>query len=423
MFGFLRILISFAASGVLAVAATANLDREIVLAPQGGATTEDLGVTRWQERAGARGADAAAFAGLGWAYIAKARRTLDAGFYKLAEKTADVIAAQFGVTVESRRLRAHALHNLHRFQEAEAVARPLAVETNAAADLALLSDALVEQGKIPEGVEALQRMVDLKPGVEAFSRIAQVRWLKGDVAGATEAMETAFRAVEQRETETQAWLLVRLAGFALQRGETGRALVLAEVANTRLPNYAPALLACGRALLAEKKYGEAIERLGRAEALLPLPEYQWWLADALAAAGRGEEAALVEQRLMKRGALEDPRTFSLFLATRRAAADVAVRLAAAELNERADIFSQDAVAWALFTSGEVAAADRSMRLALKEGTRDARLSLHAAEIVRAAGRTQEAREHLARAKAGMGTLLPSERVWLDAADRELLATN
>ena len=415
MLRFLRVLISFAASGVITAAATANLDREIVLAPHSGAAVEDAEIARWQERAGARGANVATFEGLGWAYSAKARRTLDAGFHKLAEKTADVIDAQFGATADSRRLRGHALHNLHRFREAEAVARQLVTATGSPADFALLSDALVEQGKIAEGAEALQRMVNLKPGVEAFSRIAQVRWLKGDLVGATAAMEMAFRSAGRDETETQAWLLTRLAGFALQAGETDHALALGEAANARLPDYAPALLATGRALLAQGKSIEAIARLIRAEALLPLPEYQWWLADALAGAGRSAEAALVEKRLMKHGASEDPRTFSLFLATRRVDADVALRLARAELHERADIFSQDAAAWALFASGAVAAADQAMGAALKEGTRDARLSLHAGVIARAAGRTAEARLHFAQAAGAVGTLLPSERTLLRLA--------
>ncbi len=401
--------------------AATNLDREIVLAPHSGAAAEDTEIARWQERAGAPGATVAMFERLGWAYIAKARRTLDAGFHKLTEKTADVIDAQFSATFDSRRLRGHALHNLHRFREAEAVARDLVKEEGSPADFALLSDALVEQGKIAEGVEALQRMVNLKPGVEAFSRMAHVRWLKGDLTGAAAAVEMALRASRADNSETHAWLLTRLAGYALQAGETDRALALAEEANTRLPDYAPALLAAGRALLVLDKSAEAIAQLIRAEALLPLPEYQWWLADALTVAGRKGEAALVEQRLMKHGATEDPRTFSLFLATRRTDIEGAQRLARAELHERADVFSQDAVAWALSTSGAVAEADEAMRAALKEGTRDARLSLHAGVIARAAGRAQEAREHLTRAQASAGTLLPSERDRLSAALRELVA--
>lgn len=421
MFRFLRLLILCSASVALGSAAATNLNLEIVLAPHSGAAAEDTEIARWQERAGAPGASAAMFERLGWAYVAKARRTLDAGFYKLAEKTADAMDAQFGASAEARVLRGHVLHNLHRFREAEAVARQLVAERGQPADFALLSDALIEQGKMTEGVAALQRMVDLRPGVEAFSRIAHVRWLKGDLGGATAAMETAWQASRADDAETRAWLLVRLAGYALQRGEPARAGELAEQAITLLPDYAPAMLASGRALLAQGKTAAAITRLARAEALNPLPEYQWWLADALAAAGRTADAAGVEERLVKRGATEDPRTFALFLATRRTDADRAVRLARAELGERADVFSHDALAWALFAQGDLAAADGAMRLALKEGTRDARLSLHAGEIARAAGRADEARLHFGHAGEAAGTLLPCERAALVAASGGLVA--
>ncbi|MEO6245759.1 MAG: tetratricopeptide repeat protein [Opitutaceae bacterium] len=413
------LFLSLAAAGLIAASPSFNLDRELVLAPQSGSTAEDKEIARWQEKSGAPGAAAAMFEHLGWAYVAKARRTLDAGFHKLAEKTADVIDAQFGSTPDSRRLRAHALHNLHRFHEAEIVARQLVAESGAPADFALLSDVLVEQGRIAEGVAALQRMVDLKPGVEAFARIAHVRWLKGDLGGAMEAMQTARRASRAENAETRAWLLTRLANFTLQQGDTDRALALTEEANAGLPEYAPALLAAARVRLAQGKTAEAIIRLTRAEALVPLPEYQWWLADALAAAGREPEAAEVEQRLMKRGASEDPRTFALFLATRRVEPAVAERLARTELSERSDVFSHDALAWALLAHGELAAADAEMRLALREGVPDARLALHAGLVARAVGRDDEAARHLANAESGAGTLLPSERARLRAACGEL----
>src|SRR5436309_1785819 len=77
-------------------AVAADLDREIIFAPQGGTAREDAEIARWQARAGAAAARVEDFERLGWAYVAKARRTLDAGYYKLAEKSADVATAQFG---------------------------------------------------------------------------------------------------------------------------------------------------------------------------------------------------------------------------------------------------------------------------------------------------------------------------------------
>src|SRR5258708_4700295 len=91
----------------------------IVLTPQSGTTLEDAEILRCQQRLLSNADQSGAWERLGWAYIAKARRTLDAGYYKLAEKTADAMDARFSPSVESRLLRGHIWHNLHRFREAE----------------------------------------------------------------------------------------------------------------------------------------------------------------------------------------------------------------------------------------------------------------------------------------------------------------
>jgi len=404
-----------------AVSFAAGFEREIILAPQAGAEREDVEIRRCQERVGAAGAKPEAFERLGWAFVAKARRTLDAGYYKLAEKTADAMDAQFGASAESRALRGGVLHNLHRFRETEALARQLVAERGAPEDFGLLSDALMEQGQLGEAVEVLQRMVNLKPGAAAYSRIAHVRWLKGDLHGAIAAMEMAARASRPEDGEPYAWMLARLSGFYLQAGEAMRALQLAEAAARRVAAFPPALLARGRALLALNETAAAIGALQRAAELNPLPEYQWWLADALRAAHRSDEAATVEAGLVARGEVSDPRTFALFLATRGRDSATAVRLAREELANRADVFTHDALAWALAANGELAAADGQMRAALAERTQDARLFFHAGVIARMRGARPEAEHFFAEATALAATLTPSERARLAAQAGAALA--
>lgn len=405
--------------------AAINFDEEIVLSPHAGTAPEDVEIRRWQERA--QGADATPhdFERLGWAYVTKARRTLDAGFYALALKTAEVAGQRYGAPAGLRTLRGHVLHNLHQFREAEVVARPLADERQSPPDLALLSDVLIEQGKIGEGIVILQRMVDVKPGPEAFARIAHVRWLKGDLAGAMAANIFALRATDCRELETRSWLLTRHSGFCLQIGETSRALELAEAALADATSYPPALLARGRALIALGKVADAIVPLRQAAGLQPLPECQWWLADALAATGQRDQAHAFERQLKERGASADPRSLALFLATRGEEIEKAVRLAKAELAGRADVFSHDAVAWALFANGDVNGADVHMRAALAEGTKDARLFLHAGEIAVAQGDRTRANSYFGAASACGATLTPSERALLDRrmSDSGDVATN
>ncbi|HEX2854999.1 MAG TPA: tetratricopeptide repeat protein [Opitutaceae bacterium] len=394
------------------VVTAAPLAEAIVLTPQGGTEREDLEISRWQERAREAGVKPEVFERLGWALVAKARRTLDAGYYKLAEKTADAMDARFGASAESRLLRGHVMHNLHRFAEAETVARGLVAERGSANDFALLSDAAMEQGKLAVAIEALQQMVNLHPGIEAYSRIAHVRWLKGDLPGAIEMMEAASRAGNPRGSETQAWTLSRISLYHLQAGDASRALVVAEAAVKQAASYPPALLARGRALLALGNKEDAVGALRRAAELNPLPEYHWWLADGLRAAGQADEAVKTETLLLDRGEAADPRTLALFLATRGQKADAAVRFARAEVAARADVFSYDALAWALAANDELDAADVAMHRALAERTQDARLFLHAGEIARRRGRAEEARKHFAAARPMAGTLTPSERALL-----------
>ena len=63
-------------------------------------------------------------------------------------------------------------------------------------DYGLLGDALMEQGRLAEAVAAYQRMVDLRPDLQSYSRVAHIRWLKGDLDGAIEVARLAARCRE-----------------------------------------------------------------------------------------------------------------------------------------------------------------------------------------------------------------------------------
>jgi tetratricopeptide (TPR) repeat protein len=165
----------------------------------------------------------------------------------------------------------------------------------------------------------------------------------------------------------------------------------------------------GRMLVADAKYSEAIELLKRAAQLNPLPEYQWALADALRIAGSTEEASHVEDDLMRRGEAGDPRTFALYLATRRERTEEAVDLARRELETRADVFTLDALAWSLAASGKNIEARSRITEALAEGTADARLFYHAGMIAALNSQKTEARQWLNKALSIKQMLMPSER--------------
>jgi hypothetical protein len=142
------------------------------------------------------------------------------------------------------------------------------------------------------------------------------------------------------------------------------------------------------------------------------------LADALRAVGDNAGAAAVEARLVAHGEAGDPRTYSLFLSTRHEDPSDAKRLAVAELSNRGDIFTEDALAWALDSSGDYAAADTAIQAALSAKTKDARLFLHAGDIALNRGNRESARNYFNEAQKYSATLTPSERALLDSRLRQ-----
>ncbi len=391
----------------------------IALAPHDGGSPLDERIRRSQEQVRTLTNGQPALEQLGWLFIAKARASFDPGFYTLAEQCALALDSRQPGGAEGLLLRGHALHSQHRFQAAEALARQLVAKRGLAFDHGLLGDILADVGRVDEAAGAYQAMIDLKPDPQGYARVAHLRWIKGDLDGALEAMRMAAGGASPRDAESAAWMHTQLARYLWQSGAPNEASSALRLALGFQTNYAPALLLRGRMLLADGKHADAIDSLSQAARLNPLPEYHWALAEALRAARREDDAGAAETQILSRGPATDPRTCSLFLATRRVNSALAVRLARQELAERADVFTHDALAWALAAAGQHAEAQSQLRLALAEGTQDARLCLHAAVITTHAGKLAEAGAWLAKANAFKSQLLPSERAELQSVEKLL----
>ena len=403
----------------------------IVLLPHHGDTSLDEQIVRAQQ-AIARGVNSdAALERLGWLFVAKARVSFDGGFYKLAEQCSFALengcatnSSTDAEAVVDRRLsamllRGHVLQNLHQFKAAEPLARELAETRGSPMDFGLLGDVLMEQGRLDGAFIAYQKMMDLRPDSRAYARAAHMRWLKGDLDGAIEAMRDAVSMVGLRDAESAAWMQTRLAFYQFQAGNFVLAQRSCDAALQLQNEYAPALLLRGRMLLVEEKTTEAIEALERAYKLNPLPEYYWALSEALTAGGKIEQAHFIQTMLARRGASDDPRTYSLYLATRHVQPELALRLAREELQQREDVFTYDSLAWAQFANGDLAGAKENMTRALAEHTQDARLYLHAAVISEKIGETQAAENFLKKSHALRHLLWPSERKYLENAMTEV----
>ncbi|HSC27742.1 MAG TPA: tetratricopeptide repeat protein [Vicinamibacterales bacterium] len=389
-------------------AADASAACRVALAPASGST--DIGREIARARDGARREVRAkqALERLGQLYVSRARISNDPRDYTLAEAAAGCLEARYPGEASALLLRGHVLHQLHRFSEAEQLAHALVARRSYVLDYGLLGDVLLEQGRLDEAAEAYQRMMDLKPFYQSYTRAAHLRWLRGNLDGAIEAVRLAIASASPRDPELSAWAWTRLSSYQLQAGRLDEAADAAETALAHQPDYAAALEAQGRILLARNRTSDAIAVLQRASQSSGEPDVQWLLADALRLQGREGEAGLVERDLTTRGALLDPRTVALYLATRRLEPTRAVALAEKELRARRDIFTLDAHAWALAASDRFAEAGDVMARALAAGTSDARLFLHAGIIHAAAGRSGEAARWLKRAHELRAMLYPSE---------------
>ncbi|MBI5386905.1 MAG: tetratricopeptide repeat protein [Verrucomicrobia bacterium] len=381
----------------------------IVLAPHRGEGRTDQEIARLQEELGRAPDSGPLLERLGWLFVRKARESFDPGFYRLAEQCALCLDSRRPDSLEAMLLRGHVLQNLHRFKEAEPLARALVARRGLAFDHGLLGDVLMEQGRLREAAEAYQKMMDLKPDPHAYARAAHLRWLKGDLPGALEAMQMAAAAASPHDPESAAWSHARLAFYQFQSGATTEVEQACAAALEFQKDYPPALLLRGRLRLAADDAGDAVEPLQRAAQLNPLPEYQWTLAEALREADRAVEAQAVEARLRQSGAADDARTAAVFFATRGEAVEAALRLTEEELRVRSDVFTHDARAWALAAAGRFTEAQPHIDQALAEGTADARLFFHATVIAAQTGQREQARRWFDRATDLMHLLLPSER--------------
>jgi tetratricopeptide (TPR) repeat protein len=161
-------------------------------------------------------------------------------------------------------------------------------------------------------------------------------------------------------------------------------------------DYAPALLGLGKIRAGRGAYREAAQTLERALAAHADTETAAWLGQVLARLGDGEGAAQNEA-LAERLGRHDRRALALLYADRRQRTARAVELMRAELRVRGDIYSEDALGWALYANDELMEAEQHAERALRLGTRDALLLYHLGAIRLALGKTSDGKRLLEQA--------------------------
>lgn len=333
---------------------------------------------------------------LGVAYIRRARETGDFSLNANAQAAIDRALEIDPQNYDAHKLKASLLLTFHRFAEALEYGKKLqAVNERDAFIYGVLTDANVELGNYKEAIEAVQKMVDTKPNMESYARVAHVRSLHGDDDGAIEAMSLAARVASPMDKEAQSWCLVSLGNELFNVGRYEEAEKRYDEALKILPDYHLALAGKGNARAAAGDYENAVRFLTQTQTRVPTTETVIALGDVYTKTGNQDKAAeqyklaeFIEQKL---GNL-DQRRLALLWADQDTKLDEALAIAEKEHAARKDIYTADIYAWCLYKKGDFPAARAAITEAMRLKTKNALFFYHAGMIEKELGNKKGAKD-------------------------------
>ncbi|WP_172803369.1 tetratricopeptide repeat protein [Alloactinosynnema sp. L-07] len=348
--------------------------------------------------------DARVWAELGIAYVEQARITADPTYYTKAEGALrkaldlrpeapeDQARAQTGMgTLANAR---------HEFGEAERWAEQARrLDPGHWMIYGVLTDARLLLGDRPSAEEALQTMMDLRPGVASYTRAAHYLSVTGNPKRAAEALDLAVSAAAPDEL---AFCHERMGELLWHTGQPSLALAAYERALAADPRYAAAQAGRGRARAALGQSEEALRDYTASVERAPHPAVLLELGELSLSLGRTQHAeqqfALFEevQKLFRAGGVSDGLLSGRYESDHGDPA-TAVRLLSAEWDKAQTAETADALGWAMHRAGQHTQALPYARQASEWDSHRAEYAYHRGEIERALDLTEPAREHLSQA--------------------------
>jgi tetratricopeptide (TPR) repeat protein len=348
---------------------------------------------------------------LGASYIQKGRETADASYFELAKealgKSLDLVS-NGPAAASAKTHMAEVAMSEHQFEEALYWAQEaLALGSGDPSPWAIVGDALTDMGQYERAEDAYARLRDpLRPedesnglAYERNSRMAYMRFLKGDASGAIQLMRAAIAIsmTLRLPAENVAWSQYQLGEICFKSGDLAGAEQSYKAGLAIDPNSYRNLAGLGRVRTAQERYPEAIALYQKAIAVVPYPAYAAALYDLDMHVGRSADAQKQLELLEFIGTLNPLnerlfyRELALFYADHNLKLRESVELAKKELEVRHDIYTWDILAWVLFKNGNVPEAAKAVDKTLALGTRDALLDFHAGMIELQLGRSDLAR--------------------------------
>jgi tetratricopeptide (TPR) repeat protein len=359
-------------------------------------------IARLQTRLARLPGDYRAWAELGSAYVEQARITADPSYYPKADgalrKSLQIRSADNADALTGLGALANARHDFAtaRRHALDAV-RVAPYDSNA---YGVLADAETQLGNADAASAAVRKMLSLRPGLPAYSRLSYDLEQHGSVGEAADVMRQALDAAV--DPHDIAFCRAQLAELALKSGRLDDAARELDAGRQVDPGSIALLRARAQLDAHRGRTGRAVDEYARLTEQAPTPGYLQEYGDVLTAAGRTDRAKeqylLVEAQLslLASNGATDELAAAEYAADHGKPAD-ALRHARAEYQRRHFAEVTSALAWSLYRNGQYPEALARAKEAGALGWKDATLAYRLGMIELALGDRDGARRDLTRA--------------------------
>ena len=339
-------------------------------------------ITEMEKRLREQPGDAAASVLLADALLRQQRATVDGrAANRAASILEDVLKREPGQYDALRLLGAVRLSR-HQFRDALDIGRRARdARPDDAWNYGVIGDALLELGEYDDAYDAFDRMAALRPNADAYARISYARELRGDIAGALTVMQMAANATPAHDVEAKAWYVAHVGELYLQLVKPDDAEREFRHATFYFPDYPHAMIGLAKLKVARGDRSGAREDFLAQFKRTPTLDLAARIGDLFRAegdAGQAERYYQLAEELAGPAIAQTEPAFAMFLAERDRKLPEALHIAESVSAIRHDIFTDDALGWALYKAGRIPEACAAAKRALRTGSGDPRIHEHAA---------------------------------------------
>ncbi|WP_229216678.1 lipopolysaccharide assembly protein LapB [Dyadobacter sp. 3J3] len=292
----------------------------------------------------------------------------------------------------------------HQFSEARDLAeKARQINPSNAYVYGVLVDANVELGNYKEAVLMSDKMQELKPSLESYSRASYLREIYGNYPGSIAAMQLAVQA-GLPGSEPQCWSKNTLGHLYETTGQLKEAEIQYQQILAMRPSYAFALRGQAQIYKARKEYDKALTELEKAAKIMPEFSFHEEMADIYALQGNAPKAKQKYADVVKMlgedarsGHTVDLELCKLF--TKTAQLDSALVYGLKEYSRRPqNIDVNHALAKVYFLEKNTAKAKQHIDIAMSTGSKDPEILQIASNIELAMGNKESGNKLIAQAK-------------------------